>query len=58
MNSEITNSMKHKGSKHIIYGLFFDAMFHMYSCDEVKDELMALYDKDFKITGGRIARSI
>ncbi len=27
-------------------------MIHIYSCDAIKDEFPALYQKDFKITGG------
>ncbi len=44
--------MKHKGAKHIIHGLFVDDMMHISSCDSMKDEFLALYKKDFKITGG------
>ncbi len=44
--------MKRKGDKYTIHGLFVDDMMHMYSCDAMKDELLALYKKDFNITGG------
>ncbi len=27
-------------------------MIHIYSCDAMKDEFLALYKKDFEITGG------
>jgi hypothetical protein len=52
MNSEKTIFMKRKGAEYIIHGLFVDDMMHIYSCDSMKDEFMALYKKDFEITGG------
>ncbi len=52
MNSEKTIFMERKGDEYIIHGLFVDDMMHIYSCDEMKDEFMALYKKDFNITGG------
>jgi hypothetical protein len=51
MNSEKTIFMKHKGAEYIIHGLFVDMM-HIYSCDAMKYEFLALYEKDFEITGG------
>ncbi len=53
MNSEKTIFMKRKGAEYIIHGLFADDMMHIYSCDAMKEELLALYKKDFEITGGR-----
>ena len=53
MNSKKTIFMKRKGAEYIIHGLFVDDMMHIYSCDAMKDELLALYKKDFEITGGR-----
>ena len=44
--------MKCKGSKYTIHGLFVDDMMHLYSSDSMKDEFLALYQKDFEITGG------
>ena len=44
--------MKRKGSDYIIHGLFVDDMMHIYTSDEMKDEFLALYKKDFEITGG------
>ena len=44
--------MKLKGAEYIIHGLFVDDMMHIYSCDAMKDEFLALYKKDFEITGG------
>jgi hypothetical protein len=52
VNSEKTIFMKRKGDEYIIHGLFVDDMMHIYSCDAMKDEFMALYKKDFDITGG------
>ena len=52
MNSEKTIFMKRKGSDYIIHGLFVDDMMHIYSSDEMKDEFLALYKKDFEITEG------
>ena len=52
MNSEKTIFMKRKGAEYIIHGLFVDDMMHIYSCDAMKDEFLALYKKDFEITGG------
>ena len=40
------------GDEYIIHGLFGDDMMHIYSCNAVKDEFLALYKKDFDITGG------
>ena len=51
MSSEKTIVMKHKGSQYIIHGLFVDDMMHIYSSDAMKDEFLALYTKDFEITG-------
>jgi hypothetical protein len=44
--------MKHNGAQYIIHGLFVDDTMHIYSCDATKDEFLALYKKDFEITGG------
>ncbi len=44
--------MKSKGDEYIIHGLFVDDMMHIYSCDAINDEFLALYKKDFDITGG------
>ena len=44
--------MKRTGDEYIIHGLFVDDMKHIYSCDAMKDEFLALYKKDFDITGG------
>jgi hypothetical protein len=50
--SEKTIFMKHKDDEYIIHGLFVDDMMHIYSCDAVKVGFLALYEKDFNITGG------
>jgi hypothetical protein len=42
VNSEKTISMKRKGDEYVIHGLFFDYMMHIYSCDAMKDEFLAL----------------
>ena len=55
VNSEKTIFMKRKDDEYIIHGLltlFVDHMMHIYSCDAMKDEFLALYKKDFDITGG------
>ena len=52
INSEKTIFMKRKGSDFIIHGLFVDDMMHVPTCDELKDEFMEKYKKDFDITGG------
>ena len=52
MNSEKTIFMKHKGSEYIIHGLSVDDMMRIYSSDEMKDEFLALYKKDFELNGG------
>ena len=49
VNSEKTIFMKRKGDEYIIHGLFVDDMMHIYSCDAMKDEFLALYKKDFDI---------
>ena len=51
VNSEKTMFMKCTGDEYIIHGLFFYDMMHIYSCDAMKDEFLALYKKDFDITG-------
>jgi hypothetical protein len=45
--------MKHKGAEYIIHGLIVHDMMHIYSYDAMKDDILALYKKDFEITGGR-----
>ena len=52
INSEKTIFMKLKGAEYIIHGLFDDDMMHIYSCYAMKDDFLALYKKDFEITGG------
>ena len=52
INSEKTICMKRKSAEYIIHGLFVDDMMHIYSCDAMKDEFLALYKKDFEITSG------
>ena len=52
MNNEKTIFMKRKGAEYIIHGLCVDDMMHIYSSDAMKDEFLALYKKDFEITGG------
>jgi hypothetical protein len=52
INSEKTIFMKRKGSDFIIHGLFVDDMMHVPTCDELKNEFMSKYKKDFDITGG------
>ena len=44
--------MKGKGDEYIINGLFVDDMMPIYSCNAMKDEFLALYKKEFNITGG------
>ena len=43
INSEKTIFMKHKGAEYTIHGLFVDYLMHIYSCDAMKDEFLALY---------------
>jgi hypothetical protein len=52
MNSEKATFVKRKGAEYIIHGLVVDNMMHIYLCDAMKDEFLALYKKDFEITGG------
>ena len=52
MNCEMTIFMKRKESEYIIHGLLVDDMMHIYTSDAMKDEFLALYKKDFEITGG------
>ena len=52
VNSEKAILMKCTGDDYIIYGLFVDDRMHIYSCYAMKDEFLALYKKDFDITGG------
>ncbi len=54
MNSEKTIfiMMKHHDAEYIIHGLFVDDMMHIYSFDVMNDEFLALYKKNFEITGG------
>ena len=52
MNSEKTIFMKRKGSEYIIHDLFVDDRMHICTSDVMKDEFLALYNKDFEITGG------
>ncbi len=52
MNSEKTIFTKRKGDEYIIHGFFVDDMMHIYSCDAMKNEFLALYKKDFDITEG------
>jgi hypothetical protein len=35
-----------------MHGLFVDDMMHVPTCDKLHDEFLALYQKDFEITGG------
>ena len=56
-NREKTIFMKRIGDKYIIHGLVVDDlcvddMMHIYPCNAMKDEFLALYKKDFNITGG------
>ncbi len=51
ISSEKTIFMKRKGSDFIIHGLFVDDMMHVPTCDELRDEFMAKYKKNFDITG-------
>ena len=44
--------MERKGSEYIIHGVFVDDMMSIYSSDEMKNEFLALYKKDFEISGG------
>ncbi len=52
INNEKTVFMKCKGALYINHGLSVDNMMHIYSCNAMKDEFLALYTKDFEITGG------
>ena len=52
VNSQKTIFMKRTGDEYVIHGLFVDDMMHIYSFDAMKDEFLALYKKDFDITGG------
>ena len=56
MNSQKTIFMKCKGclkgSKYIIHCLFVDDMMHIHFYNIIKDEILALWKKDFEITGG------
>jgi hypothetical protein len=51
-NSEMTIFMKVQGSDFIIHGLFVDEMMHFLTCDKLRDEFLAFYQKDFENTGG------
>ncbi len=52
--SEQRGDYHHEEQRWQIYyhGIFVDDMMHIYSCDAMKDEFLALYKKDFDITGG------
>jgi hypothetical protein len=52
VNSEKTIFMKRQGSDFIMHGLFVDDMMHVPTCDKLCNEFLALYRKDFEITGG------
>jgi hypothetical protein len=43
--SEKTIFMKHKGAEYILHGLFVDYVMHIYSCEAMKDEFLALYKR-------------
>jgi hypothetical protein len=57
VTNEKSMFMRRKGDEYMLHGLFVDDMMHVYSCNELKDEFLALYKKDFNITGGNIASS-
>jgi hypothetical protein len=52
VNSEKTIFMKRQGSDFIMHGLFVDDMMHVSTFGKPLDEFLALYQKDFEITGG------
>ncbi len=56
-NCEKTIFMKRQGDDFIIQGLFVDDMMHVPTCDVHKQEFMAKYTKDFKITGGGLVET-
>jgi hypothetical protein len=35
-----------------LFSLFIDDMMHIFSCDAMKYDFLALYKKNFEITGG------
>jgi hypothetical protein len=57
VNSEKTIFKKTKGSNYIIHGLFVDDMMHISSCDELREEFMSKYSKEFGITGGGLMKT-
>ncbi len=56
VNSEKTIFMKRQGSNFIMHGLFVDYMMHVPTCDKLRDEFLALYQKDVEIPYGNIPR--
>jgi hypothetical protein len=57
VNSEKTIFMKCQGDDFIIHGLFVDDMMHVPTCDDLKQEFMAKYTKDFQITAGDLVET-
>ncbi len=53
VNSKKTIFMKCRGNEYIILGIFVDDdMLHIYSCDAMKNEFLALFKRDFDNIGG------
>jgi hypothetical protein len=50
-NKTIFIKCKLEDAKYIIHGLFVDDMMHIYSCDAMKDEFLALYRRRWKQDG-------
>ena len=57
VNSEKPIFKKTKGTNYILHGLFVDDMMHISSSDELKQEFMEKYSKDFQITGGGLMKT-
>jgi hypothetical protein len=51
VDSEKINFMKRQGSDFIMHGLFVDDMVHVPTCEKLRNEFLALFQKDFEITG-------
>ncbi len=49
--------MKRQGSNFIMHGLFVDNRMHVPTCYKLRDEFLALYQKDFEFTGGGLTET-
>ncbi len=46
-----------QGSDLMMHGLFVDDMMHVPTSDNLRDEFLAPYQKDFEITGGGLIKT-